>query len=426
MRVKVNYKDCISVIKKWLYIGEEEGIVIILACALDRLIPGDPCWIFVVAPPSNTKSEILRALRDGDMFYQLSTLTPNSFISGYIKPDKNKVEDLGTQLNGKVLVMKDFTSILSMGKDKRDEIIGQLREAYDGFISRKLGNIDKKITIESSFGFIAAVTPAIDRYYSIMGQLGERFLKVRLDYDEDGILDSTEDNEGKEEQMRTEITEAVMGLLTNVKPYEIKFSKEDIKKIKELAKFIAILRAAVYARWQGDGFVSDMAPAPEKPARVYKQLKKLAKLIAILLGEKEFSEFNYGCLQRIAIDSIPQDRFKVWKFLFVNGTTFEKQIRDSLKIPRTSLQKILEAMWRLKLVDRKAIPFDKDNEKQFESKYWISRKFDIAWRDFVGHPKPTPKSRQTLYVKKGEESNLPADLNTKVDVKELDEETVDD
>ena len=41
------------------------------------------------------------------------------------------------------------------------------------------GNVDEKIQYQTKFGLIAGVTPVIDKYYTIMGSLGERFLKLR-------------------------------------------------------------------------------------------------------------------------------------------------------------------------------------------------------------------------------------------------------
>src|SRR3989344_7730385 len=110
---KKNLDDIKKVIKNWLAIDDEEWVDIILACSLDRKIKGEPIWLFIVGVPSSTKTEIVRCFEDGNMYFQLSTLTTNSLISGYIKSDGKKVEDLAIQINGKVLILKDFTTILT-------------------------------------------------------------------------------------------------------------------------------------------------------------------------------------------------------------------------------------------------------------------------------------------------------------------------
>ncbi|MBU0505707.1 MarR family transcriptional regulator, partial [bacterium] len=295
---------------------------------------------------------IVRSFVDGEMFYQISTLTTNSLISGYVKSNNKKVEDMASQINDKVLIIKDFTSILSMSKDKRDEILGQLREAYDGYISKKLGNLDKKISIETSFGLIACVTPVIDKHYKPMGQLGERFLKLRLDYDDDHILDGSEKNEGKEEEMRNKISDAIMGFLTNIEVYDVTFSDSDKKKIKLLVKWVAKIRTPVSGRWQGDDFVLDVAPQSEKPTRLYKQFKKLATLLCIIEGKTKFDEQTFRMLERIAMDTAPPDRLKVWQHIVNHNNTPDHEIVKRLRIPRTTLNRIVDSLYRLDLIDK--------------------------------------------------------------------------
>lgn len=365
------YPAVLEVNKKWLYIEEEADLEIILACALDRKIIGEPIWLFIVAPPGNTKTELVRSFLDGNMFYQLSTLTTNSLISGYIKPDGEKVEDLAVQLEGKVLVIKDFTSILSMNKEKRDEIIGQLRESYDGYINKKLGNLDKKLSYKVSFGLIAGVTPIIDKYYSVMAQLGERFLKLRLNYDDVKLLEKTEDNEGKEKEMRDEISKVIMGFLTNVEIKELNFTEESIVKIKSLARWVAKMRTPIMSSYVNDELVMDIKPQSEKPGRLYKQFKKLARALATIRQEDEFNNTIYSRLRRVGRDSTPPDRLMVWDYLTKEIDWVEEQtIIDGLRIPRTSLRRLLYALYRLELVDLSRERIEKEDEKPYYINSW--------------------------------------------------------
>lgn len=387
--------EVLKTVNKWLYIEKPEDIKIILACALDRRIKGEPIWLFIIAPPGNTKTEIIRSFKEGDIFYQLSTLTPNSMISGYIKKDGNKVSDLAPQLNGKVLIIKDFTSILTLSKDKRDEIIGQLRDAYDGYISRKLGNIDNKITCTTKFGIIAGVTPVIDRHYRVMGQLGERFLKIRLNYDDDKILEMAENNEGKEEQMREEISQTVMGFLTNLEINEnILFTETDLSKIKNLSKFIARLRTPIMVKFEGDELTVDIIPQSEKPTRIYKQLKKLAIALCNIEGKNSFDDDIYKMLLRSALDSVPQDRLLVIKGLIKETSSCSESIlADKLRIPRINLQRIMWGLYKLGIVNRQV-------EKIDNSDYvlWLinddNKTVDLESIFFCGQP-PAQQIRQS-------------------------------
>ena len=114
------------------------------------------------------------------------------------KSKRRKIEDLLPQLDGRVLIFKDFTTILEKGRDERREIIAQFREAYDGTFAKKLGTVDKTISYSSRFGLVAGVTPVIDKHWKVMQQLGERFLKVRWNEKPDLATKRARENEGKE------------------------------------------------------------------------------------------------------------------------------------------------------------------------------------------------------------------------------------
>lgn len=357
---------------KWLFIDDEEWLDIILACALDRKLPGDPLWLFIIAVPSGSKTEILRALEEGENFFHLSSLTPNSLVSGYtFRDNKNKsrkVEDLASQINNKVLILKDFTSILSMAKEKRDEIIGQLREFYDGSYEKKFGNIDNKVRVESKFGLIAGVTPKVDQFHSIMGQLGERFLKLRSDFDDQKMLCKCDENEGSELVMRAELKRVFTEFIKNIEIKEVKFSKEHISKLMKISRLLVRLRAPSYERWKGDELVEYIPAEPEKPTRVYKQLKKLTKALCCIYQLEWPNEGILKRIVRVALDSSPPDRLKVYKYLYQNNNSSQVDIHTGTNIPKTSIQRILRFLKDVGLIGGVA-PND------YSSEYWIEHEY---------------------------------------------------
>ncbi|GAG47595.1 unnamed protein product, partial [marine sediment metagenome] len=100
----------------------------------------------------------------------------------------------------------DFTTILNMHHDNRDEIFGILRDAYDGSITKHFGNgIVRRY--KSTFGIIAGVTPAIELYTEEHTALGERFLRYKIriptgaEYQQN-ILMKAVTNIGHENEMR--------------------------------------------------------------------------------------------------------------------------------------------------------------------------------------------------------------------------------
>ncbi|GEM_PF-2768334 len=373
-------------IRTWLGSIDDEWLDIILACALDRKVPEEPIWIFIVGVPSSTKTEIVRCFQDGPMFYQLSTLTPNSLISGYVKPNGDKIEDLATQLDGKILILKDFTTILTMNKEKRDEIVGQLREAYDGEISKKLGNLDKKIHIKSNFGFMACVTPIIDQHYRIMSQLGERCLKVRGDPNEDEMLEKVVANSGKEKEMRTELIEAVMGFITHVEIKAVTLSPEDMIYLKQCAKILARLRAPDQTRYERNEYIEDNQPLPEKPTRLFKQLVKLVRALGSIYSLESCNSLILERIKRITLDSAPKDRGRVYSYLITHKSVTEATLEGDLKIHRTSLQRILSFFERIGLADKQYV---------LGNNVWsIKKEYDLSLNTGADAPKDSQTYEQ--------------------------------
>ena len=60
------------------------------------------------------------------------------------------------KISGKILIFKDWTSLLSINKDARAEIMGQFREVYDGEMKKPFGN-GKIAQWKGKIGFVPTV-----------------------------------------------------------------------------------------------------------------------------------------------------------------------------------------------------------------------------------------------------------------------------
>jgi hypothetical protein len=150
---------------------------------------GDPAWLFIVAPPGSGKTTMsIMGASDLKQVVLLGDLSENTFLSGFYghkqpglleKTGESKKKGTTYTTSGDLIVLvKDFTTVLSMRREKRGAILSQLREIHDGMFKRDFGTGDTKIW-RGQATVIAAVTPVLDRYYSIFGVLGERFLQLR-------------------------------------------------------------------------------------------------------------------------------------------------------------------------------------------------------------------------------------------------------
>ena len=152
------------IFRKWLLITDWDALTVTVASVIANRLAGDALWLFLVAPPSGVKTEYISSLNGLSNIHPLSDLTAQTFASGMRA--KKEPSLLSKFEYGTVLTLKDFTTILSMHRDKRHEILSQLREIYDGSYTKSWGT-GKTLNWKGKVGLIAGVTTIIDTHYSI-------------------------------------------------------------------------------------------------------------------------------------------------------------------------------------------------------------------------------------------------------------------
>ena len=323
-RLKQRYASNLTEVLKrfgeWLYLEppDYEFIEVAIAATLDREIPGDPIWIFLVGPSGATKTELIRSLSGYHRAYTLDLLTPKSLVSGQAEKDEETKElvpvaGILQDLDERILLLKDFTTVLSAGDETRTAIYGDLRSAYDGYLEKAFGTLREPIRVKSSFGLVAGVTPVIDKYTKMTGVLGERFLMIRQDPDRIKSTKRAEANTGKEEEMRAQLRGAVTSFIKTLEFAEVPtLGREYSEQIVKMACYVGYMRSRVFATYNRYGEIIDMDPvSPEVPTRVVKQLKKLAQLLAIIRGRKKVTEFEMKTIARVARDTCNQRRQRI-------------------------------------------------------------------------------------------------------------------
>ncbi len=105
------------------------------------------------------KTELIRSFELVPDIYSSSTLSPRRLISG-ARVEGDCDSSLLPKLDGNILFIKDFTTILTLPAGERREILGTLRDIYDGYSSKEFGHLGH-VSIRSRFGMIAGVNPAV-------------------------------------------------------------------------------------------------------------------------------------------------------------------------------------------------------------------------------------------------------------------------
>ena len=350
-----------TVMHRWLELEDDNIIDVMLGVVLANMLATDPNWLLVVGPPSNAKTEVLRALDGHHQAYFLSNLTPSTLVSGLKPKGKLPEPSLLPKLDGKTLVLKDFTTILAMRADAQSEIIAQLREIYDGSYTKAFGN-GKVLAWEGHVGLLGAVTPVYDKHYSVIGSLGDRFLLYRLpDSNGRSIGRKAQAMVGQEEQMRDEIQDVVHRFLDQFDGGfpDLKIKTDPVlnEMLVELACFVSLGRCPVDRDFRTRAVT--YVPQPEGTPRVIKQLMQLGMGLAVAQNKIEFDFEIYELLKKVGRDLLPAARLKILMWLYDNKV-FEhlkerrktREIAEEVNLPATTTKMLLEDMMLVGMLTR--------------------------------------------------------------------------
>jgi hypothetical protein len=319
-----------------------------MATYIANRLDADPIWLIVIAPPSNTKTELLRSFDGHKNAFFLSNLTPATLVSGK-KTKKNPEPSLLPKLNDKLVVLKDFTTILSMRSESKQEVLAQFREIYDGQYSKSFGT-GKTFNWKGRIGLVAACTPVYDCHYVVIGSMGERFILYRTDSmngEKMGL--QAQRIVGQENKMRAEIKLAVHSFIDQFESLEnVHFDKnEDVDSmIISLACFCAYARCPVERDRYSQSIKYD--PLPEGTPRLVKQFMQIGMGLALANGQNSIDEQIYKTIKKIGKDLIPAQRLKVLKQLW-NERAFEdvgwektKEVATAVNMPTATARLTLE------------------------------------------------------------------------------------
>ena len=342
--------------KEWMKFPYEDTTVldILYGAIIANRMPGDPLWLFLVAPSGGMKTELLLSLGGSPGIYETTSLTAHTLLSG-TNFGAGGDPSLIPKLNKKVLIIKDFTTILNMNPMARDEIFGLLRDAYDGSIIKHFGNAIIR-SYKSKFGIVAGVTPAIELYTEEHTALGERFLRYKIntptgsDFQKD-ILMKAVSNIGQEDNMRSSLAGVSKELLNceynNIPEVPISI----LNRIIALAQWTALLRATITR----DKYTKEVTHKPfsEIGTRLVKQYTKLLMGICMFRRKEEVGISEYSILKNVALSTIPSRLEIIVSFLNrADRPHTADEISEAIKLPKITCTRLVENLVMLKVLKR--------------------------------------------------------------------------
>jgi hypothetical protein len=357
VRVKVEpipLHDAHEVFKKWL--GKDydrDALNASLSAAAVERLGGDPLWLLVISGPGNAKTETVQSLAGTGAIITSTIASEGALLSGTSKREqaKNATGGLLRKIGKRgVLVIKDVTSIISVSRDARAQVLAALREVYDGQWHREVG-VDGGRTLSwiGRIVVVGAVTTAWDRAHDVTAAMGDRFVLVRMDSADKTTRQAAGrkaiGNVDLELQMREELAAAAGGVIAGMRTMVEPVSEGEVDYLLAAADLVTLARTGVDFDYRGD--VID-AHAPEMPTRFAKQLAQVIRGgVAIGLYRSEALRLAIRC----ARDSMPPLRLSIIDDVAEHPGSTPSDTRRRLNKPWSTIDRQMQALHMLGVLD---------------------------------------------------------------------------
>jgi hypothetical protein len=353
--VVMTLTELIAIYRDLLYLPDLTPLLGALATvAANRLPTGDPVWTLLVGPPSSGKSEIIDSLRVLPEAASLSTLTKASLLSGHHASGGGLL--LTTFRSGRgLLLIKDFTSILSETPATRNELLALLREVFDGHVERAVGTRATPLAWAGKLGLVSGVTEEIELHRQTIAGMGERFVYLPMtstEHDRDQIARRAMRNGGDQQRLRARIADAVRQFFAQLP------IPDGIVDIPQADRHLLIAAADLGSRARSsvvrDTRTRDISLVHEAelPARLVGELSQLWRGLHLIGADRCDARAQ---LRAATIGGIPKTRRTALLALVkVEGWSTTAQVSARTRSPSSTTQVVLEDLAALGLVDSDA------------------------------------------------------------------------
>lgn len=296
--------------------------------------------LMLVGPPSSGKTEILMGLDQFNKAIFISSVTTNTFLSGFVAGKKDRRGDKSLLFrmanSGKnIIVIKDLTTILSMHPNVRDDIFSQIREVLDGRMSREFGT-GERVDWRGKIGIISAVTPIIHEYRNFIALMGERFIYYEINYEDvpgDAVYFSLVNCNTDNRKRYIDVTSCFLNELTEQDIEDPIVRESHIQAIADLAKTLALMRGVVRRDHKHEVMGE---PIVESPTRVANQMRFVLKALATLYGESVTRDEDVVKLKRLTKGNIPRNRLNILLAFEKSEAYTYTEIAEALSVKHTS------------------------------------------------------------------------------------------
>jgi len=348
--VPISLQQCRAVFTRWLGETYDTDVLdVMFATNACEKLNGDPVWLMVISGPGFAKTETVQSC-SGDGALVTSTIqSEGALLSATSESERSKDATGGLLRKIKdsgVIVIKDFTSIITMDRTARGQVLSALREIYDGKWERNVG-VDggRSIPWTGRLVVIGACTTAWDKAHTVVAAMGDRFVLCRLDSGEGRQSAGRQAmrNVGDEVTMRAELAAAVGGVMAsiNLDTAPLELNEDEQETLLAAADLITLARTAVEFDYRGN---VEMAHAPEAPTRFLKQLVQIVRG-AMSLGMDR--KHGMKLAMRCGRDSMPPTRLAIIDDVAAHPHSTTGEVRKRIDLPRSTVDRQLQALHHL-------------------------------------------------------------------------------
>lgn len=349
-----------NVARRYMVLDGAEYIDVIFGACFANRLDEAPTWIHVIGPPSSGKTSVLASLNGHETIHVQNSVSRRSMISGLDK--KNEGTALLPKLDGKVLVIPDFTVLFGLRSDELHEILAYFRQIYDGILEKHITGVGC-VKHEVEFGFLTGVTNAIDRHKRALGDLGERFVSYRMR----GVSAVTKRRASlkamgvvSERERKDALKKAAHRVLDSQPDVPI-VDRSILKEIVYIAEFATKARAEVPRdRYSKDpGEVED-----EHLGRISNQLLNLSRGIAMAHGRRRVVRSDLKVAQKSAFHSATRSRIRLMRLMLGRREWMDVEgVRERMRLSEKGAQILLEDLELVGLAEREEVETSKGGEK---------------------------------------------------------------
>jgi hypothetical protein len=365
----------------FLHFPDPAPLYAVMGALAANMIPGNPVWLMLVGPPACGGTALLDTLMRVPKVHGVSTIKGEAvLLSAVAKKDRvsGSTGGLLRQIGGHgAMVIKDFTSMISMPHEALTVTMAALREIYDGRWARAVGSEGGQImTWEGKIGILAKCTQAIDSHHAVSNDLGERWMYFRY-AESDGYGETMRAlNISDPGEAKSKIQDVVrgffdgLGLDWETPQIKRKFEQRELNRIASIASLAARARSTVrrnsYSREVED------VPQRETPTRLASALGQL--LLGMELIGVEESEC-WRVVSKIAMDCLPLIRQRAVEYVIrrngVESTLDE--FRVMLQTSPSTVRRVVEDLEILGVFEK-----HKD-KKMWRLSQWATGEYRTGW-----------------------------------------------